>query len=373
MNTSRIDKLNEDAKRTERILDLIMEARRVASINKEFIGLAEKSMMDYKDDAAQILGVKPGTQAIKIPSDASVVIDKIRKVNKVSTLKKYATAMKFITKAMLYFRYRLASDLLRNHELSGAEEVVMHPSFRALITLAGLSTADYRINETPKQKRTSKKSSLIKTDKNWREKLAKALPEGDNRGPGLALILTGARPSEIEKGLEFVQVGQRLRVMIRGAKVTHQAGQTWRSFDVAEGTIKELLLDLMDPDRTGISFTVKVNNGNSLTTCIRSVCRRVFEGHNHDITCYTLRHAMASDCKYAIASGADPDLVSQVLGHAVDKTATYYGSHSHGGGDFSLAPANVKVSRAVKNKLKQRLANRKLPSKSLRARSKRMH
>lgn len=30
MNTSRIDKLNEDAKRTERVLDLIMEARRVA-------------------------------------------------------------------------------------------------------------------------------------------------------------------------------------------------------------------------------------------------------------------------------------------------------------------------------------------------------
>lgn len=73
---------------------------------------------------------------------------------------------------------------------------------------------------------------------------------------------------------------------------------------------------------------VKVTHGNSVTTHLREAGKKLWTGRKESISAYSARHAIASDCKKAIADGADPDLASQVLGHIVDKTASYYGSPS---------------------------------------------
>lgn len=361
MNKPNLNVNIDEAQRTDRVLDLIMLGHVSSALNINVTGLSQKSMMDYKNVAATILGVFPGTQILIPPENASNIIDKISTANKVSTLKKQARAMTFITRLMLYKKCQRAFECINNGRLKAAEKIVLHPSFQTLITLAEFTAATYRKFETKKAKRLSKKTSLKGLPENWRERLADSLPHGHFTCPVLALLLTGARPAEIENGIEFIQIGTRLRVIIRGVKVTKNAGQEWRSFDVADGLIKHILLDLVDSEREGRSFTIQVKNGNSLTTHIRRLCKKLWPQHTKDITSYSIRHAIASDCKYAIAKGADPDLASKVLGHTVDKTATYYGSHAHGGGGVSLAPSRVEVSRAVKNKLKQRLANRKLP------------
>ena len=75
---------------------------------------------------------------------------------------------------------------------------------------------------------------------------------------------------------------------------------------------------------------------------------------------------MAADCKQAIAEGADPDLVSQVLGHVVDKTASYYGNRYQSGGR-SMVPLDVTVTKPIKHKSRARNEARKsngeIPSK----------
>ena len=55
---------------------------------------------------------------------------------------------------------------------------------------------------------------------------------------------------------------------------------------------------------------------------MREVGMKLWPRRKENITAYTIRHAMAADCKAAITQGADPNLVSQVLGHVVDKTAS---------------------------------------------------
>ena len=68
---------------------------------------------------------------------------------------------------------------------------------------------------------------------------------------------------------------------------------------------------------------------------------------------------MAAACKAAIAGGADPDLVSQVLGHIVDETASYYGNRFQSGGR-NIVPSDIKVTKAIKHKQRTRIEARKL-------------
>lgn len=365
MNDKDINLKVVEASRVKRVLDLLKDAQGVAerTRKKEPSRLSEKSLMDYEKVAANVLGTFPGTSILIPPIDASRVIQKVSCANKVSTLRKQVQSILPICKKMLFKHYMAAMKALKKGKFDVAEMIVMHPSFKALTILSELRAAEYRKVGTPKVNRKSKKSSLIKLPPDWREILADSLPEGHFTLPVLALLLTGARPAEIERGIEFVQVGHRLRARIWGVKITEKAGQPWRSFDVADGFIKETLLDLVDPERQGRSFCIKVKNGNSLTTYIRDLCRKIWPNHKQDVTAYTARHAMAADCKRAIINGAHPDLTSKVLGHAVDKTASFYGNCFQGGG-VSLAPTNVKVRRPVKNKQKLKNSARAFPRKS---------
>lgn len=359
-------KLNDmEASREKRMLDLLKDALGVAerTKKKQPLMISEKSLMDYEKVAANVFGTYPDTSILIPPVDASLVIQKVSSCNKVSTLRKQVQSILPICKRMLFEKYEEAINEFKKGKADIGEMIVMHPSFKTLITLSEMRAAEYRKVETPKVKRESKKSSLTKLPHDWREILADTLPVGHFTCPALALLLSGARPAEIERGIEFVQIGHRLRARIWGAKITENGGQPWRSFDVADGFIKDILLDYVDPERQEQSFCIKVKNGNSLTTHIRDLCRKIWPDHKQDVTCYTARHAMAADCKRAIINGADPDLTSKVLGHRVDKTASFYGSSFQGGG-VSLAPTNVKVSRPVRNKQKLKNGARALPCKA---------
>lgn len=113
-------------------------------------------------------------------------------------------------------------------------------------------------------------------------------------------------------------------------------------------------MDFMDiSDETRNRLPVAVNHGNSLTTHLRSKAKALWPARKESITTYSARHALAADCKKAIHDGADPDLVSQVLGHVVDKTASYYGSISQSGG-ISVAPTDVVVPKGIRHKAKER-------------------
>ena len=58
-----------------------------------------------------------------------------------------------------------------------------------------------------------------------------------------------------------------------------------------------------------------------------------------------------SACEAEIADGADPDMVSQMLGHIIDITTSYYGVLFQSGG-ISIAPTEVVVPNAIKQKMR---------------------
>jgi hypothetical protein len=94
---------------------------------------------------------------------------------------------------------------------------------------------------------------------------------------------------------------------------------------------------------------------------MRSIGKKLWPA-KEAITVYSARHAMAADCKSASHNpGTDPDLASKVLGHRVDKTASYYGSLFQSSG-ISVAPSNVMVTHPVKNKSKVKNSLRMTPS-----------
>lgn len=373
MEKQDINTIIVEASRKERVQELLGRAEEIlmGAKNKPITKPSLKTIQHYKDVVNRIFLATQGSGVNIAPTNADAVIDYVRTAEKIATLRKSAQALKPFTTYMLREKCKEVCSAIKDKNWDEAEKITNDPSFSALLTLSNMTAADYRIGWTPIKKRKSKKVSLTNLDMDWREQLARALPDGHFTFPALAQLLTGARPAELETGIKFIRIGDRLRVRIRSVKVTDEAGQPWRCFDVADHYIKYVLLEFMDNQANPNILFARVKNGNSLTTHIRSVGRKLWPKRKEAITCYSARHAMAADCKVAIQNGADPDLASQVLGHCVDKTATYYGNPSQAGG-ISMAPNNVRVSRPVKNKLKARHSNRKPPGQIKKARIKKV-
>jgi hypothetical protein len=333
-----LKKTEEKAMEKQDINNIIWEANRKQKV-QERLGRAEeilmkaknkpitkpslKTIQHYKDVVNRIFLATQGSGVSVAPTNAETVIEYVRTAETIATLRMSAQALKPISTYMLREKYKEVRSAIKEKNWENAEKITTDPSFSALLTLSSMTAADYRIDWTPIAKRKSKKASLRNLEMDWRELLARALPEGHFTLPALAQLLTGARPAEIERGIKFIRIGDRLRVRIRSVKVTDEAGQSWRCFDVADHFIKYLLLEYMDNEPNPNILFARVKNGNSLTTHIRSIGRKLWPKRKEAITCYSARHAMAADCKLAIQNGADPDLTSQVLGHCVDKTQTY--------------------------------------------------
>ena len=141
----------------------------------------------------------------------------------------------------------------------------------------------------------------------------------------------------------------------------YRAGQEYRQFKLAYHPLTDLLIKLLKENGQS-EMLVKVDKGNSVTTHMRAIGKRIWPRRKESITAYTARHAMAADCKSAIVNGADPDLVSKVLGHCVDKTSSFYGNRFQSGGT-SVVPSDVQVPREVRQKSKERNERRRIDNK----------
>lgn len=366
MDNQDINKMIVEANIKQRVQELLVSAEVVlnAKNNAQEVALRE-TIMGYIKNASRILGTitgKTGEKFIKPPSDSAEVIRYVRSAEKLSTLRQWAQSLRPVTSQMLYRKHQAASLAIQNNNWERAEKIVNDPSFSALVTLANMTAYDYRNGWVPQAKRKSKKVSLRNLPENWRELMAQGSVKGQFHLPMLAVLVTGARPEEIQRGIKFIRIGTELRVRIRGAKIKEYAGQPWRCFNVADHPLREMLLAYMDTQPNKNKLIVRVGNKNSLTTYMRALAKQLWPHRKEAITAYTARHAMASDCKFATRNGADEDLASMVLGHSVDKTQSYYGNLRQAGGD-SMAPSNLRVSRAVRNKQKLKNSNRALPGR----------
>lgn len=291
------------------------------------------------------------------PIDASVIIEGVQSAsNREATLHKYATALRYLAMKVLN-EYRLKIDQAqRQRDWNKVEKMLKNPRLNEIKTLAKTLPEEYKVGWEPSSKRSGKKSSLNKMAADWREQIAVA-SGGQFRLPTLVAIMTGCRPAELEKGISLTLINNQVIAHIPGAKVTDNSGQPERTFTLADHPVTDQIIEEINKQTCEGYITVKVKHGNSVTTHIRNLAIKLWPKRKSKITVYSLRHAMAADCKYAIKHyGADKDLVSKVLGHFVDETQTYYGSSSQAKGR-SVVPSAVTTPRPIKQKATKRNRN----------------
>lgn len=313
----------------------------------------------YLKITRRIFGVDANNKMI-YPQDADVIFNLIRQSKTKATLRKYARAVRHVALNALSDQLKQADAAQRIGDWQKVERIVSQPQFTAFTNLAMLLPADYAKDWEATKKRKGKKSSLSRLPNNWREQMA-AKSTGQFRIPMMIALLTGVRPEELQKGVLVKLLDNCLYVHIKGAKVKENAGQKYRQFKLADHPITRELIQIMQINNE-TEMLVQVDIGNSVTTHMREVGKKIWPKRKESITCYTARHAMAAECKQAIFEGANPDLVSQVLGHIVDKTASYYGNRFQSGG-VSVVPTAVKVPKEVRHKSTTRNANRRIPNK----------
>ena len=319
-----------------------------------------KSTAQYEQTVRNLFGKCPNTGKIILPTDPATVIDEVRKrAGTLSTLRKYARSVRYAALKLLNHSLKQADLAQRAKHWEEVERIVSSPEFHTYTVLSAMMPTNYRDNWKPERKRKGKKSSLRDLPDDWREQLAKAV-HGKFRNAAIVCILTGCRPVELQMGITITRRNGELYASIKGAKVSEKAGQEKREFRIANHPAADILIQIMDSsNETHDHIIVKVDSSNSVTTHIRATSKKLWPKHKQSITAYSLRHAMAADCKRAMRDAenagvdVDEDLVSKVLGHCVDKTESYYGSTSQSAG-ISIAPVGVVVTKEIKRKIRAR-------------------
>jgi integrase len=337
------------------INNLIREARKIAPkcevdpiTGKVIAKVTPSTDADYKKYAHPIFGLDKRGKLI-IPECAGEIIARVKTALTDSTLNKRATAVRYIAVNQLGIILDDLDVLATLGRWDMVERSVTHAKFKAIRELATMYPAEYKVNWQAARKKKGKKNSANGLQDEWLEQLIPTF-SGQYRIPATVAALTGLRPSELTKGVLLRRNGVQLFADISGAKVTDHAGQETRVLQIHH-YLKSILLDYMDLQEDPSQVLVKVIKGNSVTTHIRAKARRLFKEHKQSITSYTLRHNIASAIKRLVADGqADPDSVSMLLGHRVDKTATFYGHHSKSS-NGGMAPTVVSATHSIRRKL----------------------
>lgn len=217
-----------------------------------------------------------------------------------------------------------------------------------------------------RSKRSSKRQALRGLPHVWREEVCSAAASGKYADAMLVAALTGARPSElvrgVQVGLERDQQGAELMTFqITGSKVKGQQGQPSRRITFAAGDPHPLVVAMRRAlqNEGAVGLLVKIDSAVNLTVEVRRLATRLWPGHRQAVTAYCFRHQWAADAKRR----GDADAVSRGLGHASAKTRRNYGTANQASSSHALNPISVEANRAIKEVAAGlRMSKKALPS-----------
>ena len=197
-----------------------------------------------------------------------------------------------------------------------------------------------------KRKKHSKRRSLRGLPPDWPWALVHAMPTADDQLVTMVAIATGCRPAELRLGIEVTRLEYcRVRFFILGAKVSPrtQGGQPWRELviDICEalGPVAEAFLAHLP--KSGRPLRVSIYGENWQ----RKLKRRVRHLGWPDVSAYSLRHRLASILRYERVAA---DTISQILGHASDRSRRHYGMFAYGRGGRGHGIQNVNTAAEVR-------------------------
>lgn len=204
----------------------------------------------------------------------------------------------------------------------------------------------------PRSTRRSKRQALRGLPSTWREDICARGMHGKYADAILISALTGARPSEVAKGIDvWVEFDDALRkdilcLHVIGAKVKANQGQPNRFVAYSEDDAHPLVAALVNRLRTepDKKLLVKIAKAGNFTTEIQRLARSLWPNHDHAITATCFRHQWSADVK---ASG-DGDAASRGLGHRSSKTRRNYGTAHQARVGQVLRPVRIEAELPLK-------------------------
>lgn len=332
----------------------IISGEEVADSRKPEDSISNKTHVAYMKCASRFLSIDE-YGIVSVETSVEEIIKQVRASERVATLRFRATAIRYAACNGLKDYEWLFSSYLQTYGFSLTEycRLVDSKTLYALLQLGNLYPSDYRGDDwVAKFPKHSKIWSLKGLRKDWRELMASVAWWTDIKYqiPILVALVTGVRPCELEKGVLLTKENGKLVALIRGGKVTEDNGQPTRKIVLADHLATRYLTEHMmksNKDR----LLVKVNSGNSVTKSMTRLGKSLWPKHKENITLYTARHAIASDCKKVDRESGEenPLFTSAVLGHRSDLTKRTYGNCRYGSGSSGgVAPVAVEVKCEIR-------------------------
>ena len=190
---------------------------------------------------------------------------------------------------------------------------------------------------------TSKRDALDQRPADWRGKVWAEVSPRDKDAVAV-LALTGARPSEIEKGVRVDKLaGGDLKFTIKGAKVDDLRGQQTRTITVSKADAERSVegRHLSSELREGQGRTVQIGSASALSQRISRAGDRagLTSDGQRNVSSYDYRHAFASRLK------DDPTVsreeLAAALGHSTERSQEAYGRAGSGSGGSGSAHASA--------------------------------
>lgn len=186
------------------------------------------------------------------------------------------------------------------------------------------------------KKKASKRRTLPKSEAWQQDAWNAATPV---MRPAVAVCAVGARPAEVETGIEIKRVVRDgepvICVTITGAKVRenedHEVGQPWRKLYIAIDSCEGAMLDAAIP--AGHDHVVVKRSAKRIGKDWDDRIRPAIGGK---VSAYSLRHQFASNLK---AAGFDRITIAKAMGHISTKSQSRYGSGKQGQGGMACLVA----------------------------------
>jgi integrase len=186
----------------------------------------------------------------------------------------------------------------------------------------------------------SKKKSLRKMPKYWREMMWDRCENYDYKGALAILQLTGARPSEIERGVSVTGDASSdfLEITILGSKQgkAKKNGQATRTVmvdmrtPVNPGSPKDYLLSQVAYE--GHLFIQA--NAKRLNDYVRRLSKKIWPRKKNHIAPCSYRHQISADLK---GEGTPPPKISMVMGHRSTQSKKKYAGKRQARGNTHIA------------------------------------
>lgn len=174
----------------------------------------------------------------------------------------------------------------------------------------------------------------------------------------MCFALFGVRPAELKLGARLEVAGDGLSLLVQGAKVDAVRGQAVRRLTVAASRTEggagfgqsELAVKMLRQWAADGDGLVQVSDADLQS--VRRAMRQVQPG----LSPYAYRHARASDAK----ASKDRATVAAWMGHANDRSQSYYGHKRSGSGavkvEAAVASRPVRAVKSLPETLAQKLA-----------------